>query len=398
MKICGHCKNSQDEKEFSKGKGRPDGLYPTCKTCQRAYREGRRELKAQKDKEYRENNKDKIKAQKKEYRNKDIEKTKRLKREEKLRNKETYDRYKREHQEELKNSWKHYYLKNREKQIKKAQVYAKQNKDKIAARNKKYQLEHPQKRREYRNLHRNLDRAYYYKTAEKQMLTKEKKRQWVVYKILFANGAFYLGSSCQAQCRFNAHKSLVRKDRHTKTLRGQNFEGAQLLTLSLCTSETEALAKEASFIGAEKENPLCLNQHVPNPPSKLYWVYVIQSLVGRENGKPGFYYVGMTHDPAQRLRAHNGEIKGGGKYTSQHRPWESRALYGPYFSRSEALKAEYTLKRQKRGRNRLAWTKKNSPLCCGEGPLHPWVKNPLWKPPTLDAWKKQNAEPGHRLP
>lgn len=98
-----------------------------------------------------------------------------------------------------------------------------------------------------------------------------------------------------------------------------------------------------------------------------YWVYVIQSLAQRvtKRGRsaPGFYYVGMTTDPRRRIREHNGELRGGGRYTSKHRPWVPRALYGPYESRSEALRAEGTLKRSKRGIARTTWSEADSPLC-----------------------------------
>lgn len=115
-----------------------------------------------------------------------------------------------------------------------------------------------------------------------------------------------------------------------------------------------------------------------------YWVYVIQSLKPRTSKKgkplPGFYYVGMTTDPERRLREHNGLYKDGstgnpkgGRYTSKHRPWVARALYGPYVGRSEALKAEYALKKGKRGAGRCAWSTEDSPLCRGAGAEDPWV-------------------------
>jgi len=122
-----------------------------------------------------------------------------------------------------------------------------------------------------------------------------------------------------------------------------------------------------------------------------YWVYVIQSELVRYGKKgqvlEGFYYVGMTTDPARRLREHNGLYADGsegnpkgGKYTSKHRPWIARACYGPYLSRSEALRAEYSLKRNKRGAARCKWSLDDSPLCRGEGILHPWVQDPKsWK-------------------
>lgn len=123
----------------------------------------------------------------------------------------------------------------------------------------------------------------------------------------------------------------------------------------------------------------------------LYWVYVIQSQnfrVAKTGRKlPGFFYVGMTTEPARRLREHNGLYANGkpgnpkgGKYTSKHRPWVARALYGPYGSRSEALKAEYALKKGKRGSGRTKWSSDDSVLCRGEGANHPWVQDPTWKP------------------
>jgi predicted GIY-YIG superfamily endonuclease len=115
----------------------------------------------------------------------------------------------------------------------------------------------------------------------------------------------------------------------------------------------------------------------------VWWVYVIQSESPRfKNGKrlPGFFYVGSTTDPARRLRQHNGEIKGGGRYTAKHRPWSPRALYGPYEDRSEAFRAEMALKRGKRGEGRSRWSPDDHELCRGEGPEHPWVSEPTWRP------------------
>lgn len=130
-----------------------------------------------------------------------------------------------------------------------------------------------------------------------------------------------------------------------------------------------------------------------------YWVYVVQSQEPRPKGRPGFFYVGMTTDPARRLREHNGEIKGGGRYTSKHRPWIARALHGPYPTRSDALRAEYKLKHTKRGEGRLRWTPQDSPLCCGEGVNHPWVADPVgWRPSGPDAADNPKPAPDRELP
>jgi predicted GIY-YIG superfamily endonuclease len=114
----------------------------------------------------------------------------------------------------------------------------------------------------------------------------------------------------------------------------------------------------------------------------MWWVYVIQSEELRFNKRgsqlPGFHYVGSTTNPARRLRQHNGLVAGGGKYTSKHRPWVPRALYGPYKNRSEAFKAEMKLKRTKRGTARCNWSTADSELCRGLGKDHPWVSDPHW--------------------
>jgi len=115
----------------------------------------------------------------------------------------------------------------------------------------------------------------------------------------------------------------------------------------------------------------------------IWFVYVIRSLEKRSNGRPGFHYVGCTTDPCRRIRQHNGEIAGGGRYTAKHRPWTPAALYGPYLSRSDAQKAEYALKHGKRGVGRTKWSTKDSIWCRGEGPTHPWVLDPTVKPKIL---------------
>jgi predicted GIY-YIG superfamily endonuclease len=116
----------------------------------------------------------------------------------------------------------------------------------------------------------------------------------------------------------------------------------------------------------------------------MWWVYVIQSQQVRfgKRGRrlPGFFYVGASTSPPRRLRQHNGEIKGGGRYTSKHRPWCLKAVYGPYANQSEAMKAERALKRGKRSTGRLRWTPADSKWCRGEGVNHPWITDPDWKP------------------
>ena len=118
---------------------------------------------------------------------------------------------------------------------------------------------------------------------------------------------------------------------------------------------------------------------------KSYWVYALQSeqvRYGKRGQKlPGLIYIGMTTDPKRRVREHNGLYANGlpgnpkgGRYTSKHRYWQLRALWGPYHTRSEALKAEYALKHGKRGKARLCWSKKDSVHCRGLGVDDPRIK------------------------
>lgn len=93
----------------------------------------------------------------------------------------------------------------------------------------------------------------------------------------------------------------------------------------------------------------------------------------RGNPLPGFHYVGCTTNPARRIRQHNGEILGGGKYTSQHRPWKMMAIFGPYTGQSEVLKAERALKHGKRGEGRVLWTPSDSVWCRGLGTADPRI-------------------------
>ena len=73
---------------------------------------------------------------------------------------------------------------------------------------------------------------------------------------------------------------------------------------------------------------------------KQYVCYMLVSTTSRKT------YVGCTNNVKKRLRQHNGEIKGGARYTQQGRPWEIKFLvcgFGP--SRSLACKFETHWKR-----------------------------------------------------
>jgi len=67
--------------------------------------------------------------------------------------------------------------------------------------------------------------------------------------------------------------------------------------------------------------------------------YIIYLII---NNKNGLTYVGITNNPERRIRQHNGEIKGGAKYTTlkkENGSWEYYAFIHS-LNKSEALSIE----------------------------------------------------------
>ena len=64
-----------------------------------------------------------------------------------------------------------------------------------------------------------------------------------------------------------------------------------------------------------------------------YFVYILRC-------NDGSLYCGITTDVARRLRQHNGELKGGARYTRSRRPcrvvWKSLGVSKSFALRSEA--------------------------------------------------------------
>lgn len=72
--------------------------------------------------------------------------------------------------------------------------------------------------------------------------------------------------------------------------------------------------------------------------------YVCYMLVSSVN--PRRTYVGCTNNMKRRIRQHNGEIKGGARYTTKFRPWVVKFMvFGFGSSRSMACKFETHWKR-----------------------------------------------------
>lgn len=73
----------------------------------------------------------------------------------------------------------------------------------------------------------------------------------------------------------------------------------------------------------------------------MYLVYLLKC----EN----YSYVGMTNDIFKRLRQHNGEIKGGARYTSKRKGWYPVLIIDGFQDMKSAMQCEWRLKHFARG-------------------------------------------------
>jgi len=85
-------------------------------------------------------------------------------------------------------------------------------------------------------------------------------------------------------------------------------------------------------------------------PSTIWWVYMVRCA-------DGSLYTGVTTSIERRIRQHNGDIRGGARYTASRRPV---VLAGACKAtdRSNAQKLEASLKRLMRS-EKLAWCSQN---------------------------------------
>ena len=73
----------------------------------------------------------------------------------------------------------------------------------------------------------------------------------------------------------------------------------------------------------------------------MYVVYLLKC--------DNYSYVGMTNDIFKRLRQHNGEIKGGARYTSKRDQWYPVLIIDGFKDMKSAMQCEWRLKRGKKG-------------------------------------------------
>jgi predicted GIY-YIG superfamily endonuclease len=78
-----------------------------------------------------------------------------------------------------------------------------------------------------------------------------------------------------------------------------------------------------------------------NKYTQQWYVYIIQSESNSKNT-----YIGCSNDPFKRLKAHNGIICGGAKYTKMYRPWKHICIItGNNLNKIFALQLEWRLKK-----------------------------------------------------
>lgn len=71
-----------------------------------------------------------------------------------------------------------------------------------------------------------------------------------------------------------------------------------------------------------------------------YYVYIVEC-------SDGSYYTGQTDNLEIRIKEHNGELKGGARYTSGRRPVKLMH-FEEYETRNEAMKREAEIKKMDR--------------------------------------------------
>jgi predicted GIY-YIG superfamily endonuclease len=99
---------------------------------------------------------------------------------------------------------------------------------------------------------------------------------------------------------------------------------------------------DAIVVTAAADADAAVPNVVPVVPLKKQFCYIVINESRRNT------YVGYTVTPPKRLRQHNGEIKGGAKYTSRHGPGWSFVLVltssSPTFDNHVALSLEWHMK------------------------------------------------------
>lgn len=144
VKVCTRCKIEKNESEFSKDKGKIDGLSCWCKNCQKDYNEARKE----KRKLYYEQNKEKIKEKHEIYREQHKEELKIYQQNyDKVNREKRLIRQKQYNESHKKDKQDYYNFTYKEKSREKSKIYREQHKEELRIHNRVYREQHKEELR-----------------------------------------------------------------------------------------------------------------------------------------------------------------------------------------------------------------------------------------------------------
>lgn len=81
----------------------------------------------------------------------------------------------------------------------------------------------------------------------------------------------------------------------------------------------------------------------------MWYCYILRN---KNDEYKKFTYNGFTNNPFRRIRQHNGEIKGGAKYTKNKGEWEIYVLLTGFVDNHNALSCEWRIKHPTNKRTR----------------------------------------------
>ena len=160
-KECCCCHEIKSVSEFSKQKGKKDGLCSKCKECYKQYCKDNAEKIKEQQKQYYENNTEEIKERHKKYCKDNAEKIKEQKKQ-----------YRKDNAEKIKEQRKQYRKDNAKKVKEQQKQYYENNAKKVKERQKQYYENNAEKIKEYNKQYRK-DNAEHYKQYNKQYNTKQ---------------------------------------------------------------------------------------------------------------------------------------------------------------------------------------------------------------------------------
>ena len=101
---------------------------------------------------------------------------------------------------------------------------------------------------------------------QRKRTEREKRKAWVVYRLTFPDGCFYVGSTCDLEYRASVHRCLIGKGTHRNTrLNAYQEQSFEVSVVDRCNSERSARWWEALRIreAVASSGVGCLNGMLP---------------------------------------------------------------------------------------------------------------------------------------